>query len=82
MLVAVLSHFVAPDIRRDIEIVDAAYIESGFIVARVRTWTVLYASRGIVPEDAFGNPQLMSIDGLWTWDDASWGGSVPDEPKF
>jgi hypothetical protein len=73
----VLTHFIAKDIRRDVEVVDASEIDQGFIIAKVRTWNVLYASKGIAPKPAFGEPTRMSILNLWEWPGAPWGGPVP-----
>jgi hypothetical protein len=73
----VITRFLAPDIRRDVEVVDVTRIDSGVITARTRTWNVLYAVRGIEPKPAFGDVRLIRIDDLWTWTGAAWGGPVP-----
>jgi hypothetical protein len=79
---ATLSRFIAPDIRREVEIVDASEVEQGFVSARVRTWNVLYAVKGITPAPEFGEPERVRIDSLWHWEGARWGGPVPHEiPK-
>ena len=74
----VVSSFLAPDIRRDVEVIDNSRIESGVITARTRTWNVLYAIRGIEPEPAFGEAKEIAIKELWNWSGAPWGGPVPD----
>ena len=61
----VVSRFLTPDIRRDVEVLDASRIASGVITARIRTWNVLYAIRGIEPEPAFGDAREIAIRGLW-----------------
>jgi hypothetical protein len=76
---AVLRRFVACDIRRDVEVIDASEIDDGFVTARVRTWNVLHASKGIAPEPEFDEPRRMEIDGIWEWKGPSWGGPTPDE---
>ncbi len=73
------SRFIAKDIRRDVEIVDASEIRQGFILARVRTWNVLYASKGLAPEPVFSSPQRVSVEDLWQWNGPPWGGPVADE---
>ena len=79
---ATLSRFIAPDIRREIEIVDAAEIDAGIVIARVRTWNILYAIKGLVAEPPYSEPAPLHIDAAWEWKGASWGGPVPDEePK-
>src|SRR4051794_32852117 len=74
----VVTRFLAPDIRRDVGVVDIAHVGSGVITARVRTWNVLYAFRGISPEPAFGAARLTSIDDHWKWSRAAWGGPAQD----
>jgi hypothetical protein len=74
----VVTRFLAPDIRQDVEVVDVAQIESGVISARTRTWNVLYAVRGVEPEAAFGDVREVQIEELWKWTGATWGGAVPD----
>ena len=76
---ATLSRFVAKDIRRDVEVVDAAEVDKGFVSARTRTWNVLYASKRIAPRPDFGEPQRVCIQNLWDWKGPSWGGPVPHE---
>jgi hypothetical protein len=76
---AQVSRFVARDIRRDVEIVDASEVDGGFVTARVRTWNVLYVARGLAPIPQLGPPQRLPIADLWRWDGAPWGGPVPDD---
>jgi hypothetical protein len=76
---ATLSRFVARDIRRDVEVVDASDVQQGFVVARVRTWNVLYASKGIASKPEFSEPRRLSLANMWDWNGASWGGPVHDE---
>jgi hypothetical protein len=44
----IVSRFLAPDVRRDVEVVDAAEIDAGRLTLRTRTWNVLYAIKGVV----------------------------------
>ncbi len=74
-----LSRFLAPDIRRDVQVLDASQLDDGFITVKVRTWNVLYALNGIDEEPAFGEPVCVSLDSLWTWSGESWGGPIPPE---
>jgi hypothetical protein len=57
-----LSRFLAPDVRRDIEIVDAAEIDAGVVIARIRTWNVLYAAKGVVAAPPYSEPAPLHID--------------------
>lgn len=72
-----LSQFIAPDVRRDIQIVSATRIADGFITARVRTLNVLYVSRGLIAQPEFGPASELRIDEMWKWTGRSWGG-LPD----
>ncbi len=63
----VITRFLAPDIRRDVEAVDVSLIETGIISARIRTWNVLYAVKGIAPEPPFGAVRQIEIKDLWNW---------------
>lgn len=76
---AVFTRFVACDIRRDIEVVDASEIDNGYITAKSRTWNVLYAIKGIAAKPEFGEPERLAIAELWKWEGPSWGGPVNDE---
>lgn len=73
--------FVAPDIRREIEVIDASEIEAGFVGVRTRTWNVLYASKGCQPPPSFSDPQRIAFERLWEWSGAPWGGPVPPEKR-
>lgn len=73
----VVSRFIAPDVRRDVEVVSVSKLDEGIIVARVRTTNVLYASKGLAPSAEFGPVVEHRIDTLWDWSGASWGG-LPD----
>ena len=42
-----LSRFLAKDIRRDVQVVDASDIDRGTIFARTRTWNLLYAAKNL-----------------------------------
>jgi len=76
---ATLTRFVARDIRRDVQIVDASEVDQGFVCARARTWNVLYASKGITAVPAYGEARLVNIERIWEWNGPSWGGPVADE---
>lgn len=78
---ATLSHFVARDIRREIEVLDASEVAEGFVRARSRTWNVLYASKGLAPKPEFGECQRMRIDNIWDWKGPVWGGPVPHDEQ-
>ena len=73
-----VTQFLAPDIRRDVEVLDASRIDAGVITARTRTWNVLYAIKGLAPEPPFGEVRTVEIRELWKWSGAPWGGPVPD----
>jgi hypothetical protein len=75
---AVVRHFLAPDIQREVEIVDVSQIESGRIAARTRTWNVLYAIRGMAAQPEFGPVRMIAIKDLWKWSGEPWGGPVPE----
>ncbi len=70
--------FLAPDIRRDIEVVDVSQLEAGIISAKIRTWNVLYAAKGLAPEPPFGDVRSVKIKDLWIWAGELWGGPVPE----
>jgi hypothetical protein len=72
-----ISRFIARDVRRDIQIVSAARIDDGFIIARIRTSNVLYISKGLVTEPEFEPEKEIRIDEMWKWTGKSWGG-LPD----
>jgi len=75
----VVTEFLAKDIRRDVLVIDASGFDAGFIVARVRTWNVLYATHGMTPIPPFGEVQTVALQDLWKWTGAAWGGPVPAE---
>jgi len=60
---------------------DTSRIESGVISARVRTWNVLYAIRGIKQPPPFDDIRLIEIEDLWKWTGEAWGGPVSDPPQ-
>jgi hypothetical protein len=74
----VVARFLAPDVRRDVEIVDASGIDAGLLTVRARTWNVLYATRGLRPEPPFGDVRTVSVGDLWAWSGERWGGPVPE----
>jgi hypothetical protein len=71
-----VSRFIACDIRRDVQVIDASKIGQGIITARTRTWNVLYARRHATQAD-FGPARQVKIEQLWAWAGNSWGGPVP-----
>ncbi len=74
---AKLTRFVACDIRREIVVVDASSIDTGYITVRSRTWNVLYQIKGNTAIPPFDEPKRVEIVSLWNWDGPSWGGPVP-----
>jgi hypothetical protein len=58
-------------------VVEASRIESSVVTVRTRTWNVLYAIKGLVPEPAFGEPREVAVRELWKWTGEPWGGPVP-----
>jgi hypothetical protein len=74
-----LTRFLAPDIRRDVEIVEASELEDGYVSARIRTWNVLYAMNGMAAVPEFGAPRRVAITDLWKWTGQQWGGPVPND---
>jgi len=74
-----LSRFIAKDVRREVEVVDASEVDQGFVNARIRTWNVLYASKGVSPMPKFSEPKRVSIKSMWAWNGAPWGGPVNEE---
>ena len=76
---AQLMQFLAPDIRREVEVVDASEVDSGFVTARIRTWNVLYASKGLAGKPELSPPRRVAIADLWTWTGEPWGGPVPED---
>jgi hypothetical protein len=74
---AVLSGFIARDVRREIEIVSVARIDEGIITGRVRTTNVLYLAKGLIPQPDFEPARELRIEEIWRWPGQSWGG-LPD----
>ena len=72
-----LTHFIAKDVRRDVEVVDASRAAAGMLTVRTRTWNVLYAIKGIEPQPPFGDVREVAISELWKWAGESWGRPVP-----
>ncbi|WP_404789518.1 hypothetical protein [Altericista sp. CCNU0014] len=70
-----VSRFVARDVRRDVLVLDDAYIGNGYVVARVRTRNILYIARGITTEENFGTPEILHLKSIWDWDGMPWGGA-------
>ena len=73
----VISRFIAPDVRRDVEVLDISRIDEGFITVRIRTANVLYQSKGLAPPPEFSSPMEMAPAELWRWTGQPWGG-LPD----
>lgn len=73
----VISQFIAKDIRREVLVVSVAELDDGVITARIKTTNLLYKAKGLVEESDFNPPERVSIDSLWKWSGASWGG-LPD----
>ena len=74
-----LTQFLARDIRREVEIVDASDVEGGYVIARIRTWNLLYVARGMAAVPEFSAPRRVAITDLWKWTGQEWGGPVPDD---
>jgi hypothetical protein len=74
----IVTRFIAPDIRRDVDVVDTSEIESGVITVRTRTWNVLYHIKEIKEKPPFGDVRRIEIRDLWKWEGELWGGPVPD----
>lgn len=74
----IITRFIAPDIRRDVEVVIVSRLEEGVISARIRTWNVYYAIKGIAPEPPFEDMREIAIKDLWNWSGKRWGGPVPE----
>jgi len=72
-----LTHFIAKDVRRDVEIVDASRADVGVFTVRTRTWNVLYAIKGLEPQPPFEDLREVAIRDLWKWSGELWGGPVP-----
>jgi len=74
-----LTQFLAPDVRRDVEIVEVSELDEGYVSARIRTWNVLYAARGMAAVPELEAPRRVAITDLWKWTGEPWGGQVPDD---
>lgn len=61
-----LVRFLAHDVRRDVEIVDASEVDAGYVTARVRTFNVLYVAHGHVVAPQLEPPRCIAIAALWT----------------
>ena len=75
----IISRFLVPDVRRDVEIIDTARIDEGVITVRSRTWNVLYVARGMTDKPEFGEVREVEVSKLWSWPGNSWGGPVPTD---
>lgn len=60
-----IRRFLAPDLLREVEIVDASEIDDGYVRARSRTWNVLYESKGLRKAPELGEARRVSIEELW-----------------
>lgn len=74
---SVVSRFLVPDVRRDVEVVDASEIDAWRLTVRTRTWNVLYAIKGLSPEPQFGDIRVVAMADLWAWSGECWGGPIP-----
>lgn len=74
----IVTHFIARDVRRDVQVIDVEEITKGIITVRTKTWNVLYAIKGIAEEPQFGEIRRIEIKHLWNWSGALWGGPVPN----
>jgi hypothetical protein len=72
-----VTRFLAPDIRRDVEVIDVSKIKDGVITARTCTWNVLYHLKNLEQKPGFGDVREIEIKRLWDWPGNSWGGPVP-----
>jgi hypothetical protein len=77
----VVSRFLAPDVRRAVEVVDASEVDAGRLTVRTRTWNVLYAIKGLMPEPPFGEVRTVAVVDLWAWSGEPWGGPVPEADR-
>lgn len=60
----VISRFLAPDVRRDVEVVNAENLDAGFLIVRSRTWNVLYVINGLSSAPAFGEVRRVALRDL------------------
>lgn len=77
----IVSRFLAPDVRREVMVVDASDIEAGRLTVRTRTWNVLYAIKGLSPKPQFGEVRSVAVGDLWAWSGEPWGGPVPEADR-
>ena len=78
---AMVTLFVARDIRRDVKVISADEIEVGYVIAEICTWNVLYTSRCLSEKPAFEPAKRVSLKELHYWSGESWGG-LPDGTSF
>ncbi|MFO0663910.1 MAG: hypothetical protein U0174_08165 [Polyangiaceae bacterium] len=74
-----LHRFLAPDILREVDIVDDAEVEEGYVLAKIRTWNVLYLTKSGGPPPEPGEAVRIAIERLWEWRGRPWGGPVPED---
>jgi hypothetical protein len=74
-----ITRFLAPDIRRDVEILDTSELEQGYVRARIRTWNVLHVHHGLAAAPEPGAARRVAIRELGKWTGEPWGGPVPDD---
>jgi hypothetical protein len=77
----IVFRFVAPDVQRDVEIVDASAIDAGLLTVRTRTWNVLYVIKGLSSEPGFGEVRTVALSDLWAWSGGLWGGPATEGDK-
>jgi hypothetical protein len=76
---AQLTQFLAPDVRRDVEIVETSELDDGYVTARIRTWNVLYVVNGMAAAPELEPPRRVAIADLWKWRGEPWGGPIPED---
>lgn len=69
--------WLASDLRRDVEVIDASEIEDGFVTARVRTWCIPLSVKRNPSEPEFSEPQRLRIDDLEDLRSTPWGKLLP-----
>ena len=74
-----LTEWLAPDIRRDVEVVEASEVDHGYVTVRIRTWNVLYVVHGHATIPELEPPRRVAIADLWKWTGELWGGKIPDD---
>jgi hypothetical protein len=60
-----ITCFIAKDVRRDVEVVDASRACAGVLSVRTRTWNVWYATREIESQLPFGDVREVAVPELW-----------------